>query len=214
MSAAKRKPTTPRKRKEEVIEAEAIEIIDLTDDVVEVLDSDDPRTGTRVLVDANGDTQVIPDVSQDLPGQMDVKKRRMVALTLRLSGANYAAIASATKVSQVQAKRDVAEAFKELDRDDVRMQRAIYHQRLETLLMTNWSQALSGDQTATNNVLSVMDRIDKLFNLSGGDFDEGPKDEHEGHWIIAENTSSADYLAILNNARKALTKGEHHDHKR
>lgn len=202
VGAVKKKPA-PRKPKEP--KPDEVEIIDLTNDIVEVMDSEGPR----VLIDANGDEQVIPDISQDLPIDMDIKRRRMVALTLRLSGANYNAIAQSLKISGSSAKRLVKEAFEELDRDDMRMQRAIYHQRLETLLMRNWSAALAGEQSSTNNVLAIMDRIDRLFNLSGGEMMEEPDAADEG-FIIAHNASSAEYLSILNNARKALKPGKDH----
>jgi len=188
----------------------ATKVIDMSKEVPappdeEVLVPDavsDPDGSSDAFVDANGDAQVL----DDLPVQNDPQKRKLQALTLRLSGATYNAIANALNVNITTAKNYVRTAMAEISVDDIKTLRTIHHTRLETLLMRQWPIAMGGDIAATNTALGIMDRIDRLYGLSGADPDSGGEDD-QGGFIILGDSSSEEYIDKLKRARASLQKG-------
>lgn len=198
----------PRKRtptpKPEMIDVGSEVPVPPTDD--EVLTPDEVTTDSEpyVFTDSEGIEQVV--AQDNLPVQTSPEKRRLQALSLRLSGASYKVIAQALRVSVDTAKRDVQSAFAEMGTDDVRSMRAIHHQRLELLLMRQWKGAMEGDIAATNTSLGIMDRIANLFGIN----DSAPteEDSESESFIILGNTSSEDYIAMLTRARSQLKKGQ------
>lgn len=152
------------------------------------------------------DEDTYEDLAEELPEQNDQHSRRLKALTLRLSGATYGAIAQVLKVQVSTVKRDVAEAFKDISPDDAKTMRMIHHARLEQLLFKQWPAAMQGEIGATNTAMGIMDRIDRLYGLSNNP-PEQEDDDEMGEFVIMSTSSKEDYIDKMRKARKALEKG-------
>lgn len=181
----------PRKRKPDVdmtIEEDAQEVITADD----VFDAE----GTLII-----DTSELEDFDE---GALVVTKtytaaeRRKLALAMRMSGATYKTIGAQLGVTLQAAHQDVQSELEALGRDDLKTLRNIYHARLEQLLATRWPRALRGDDHALAACLTVLDRIERLYGLNGGQ-EDAPTGDQTSIIILAGDTSQ--YRDELNAAK-------------
>ena len=96
--------------------------------------------------------------------------RRAEALTLRLSGLSYRAIAERTCVSHVQARTDVADAIEQIHAEwtlDRAHFKTLMMCRLDALLFVWWPLSIADppDPTAADIVLNVMDMQARVMGL-------------------------------------------------
>lgn len=116
--------------------------------------------------------QVKDEVAADaVPAPSVPSTRARGAVALRLAGASYKEIAEVQEFTNAQVARQVVEAelANSLDDNDVSMLRALESARIERLLQSVWSRALSPqnpDQLAySRHALSLIDRHAKLHGL-------------------------------------------------
>jgi hypothetical protein len=103
------------------------------------------------------------------PGHRErVAQRQEKAMSLRLAGGSFRAIAAALGITHMQAHRDVVRALKESLRlrdgaaDELR---ALELKRLDALLVACWPKASSGDCEAVRAAVRIAERRSKLLGL-------------------------------------------------
>lgn len=90
------------------------------------------------------------------------RDRMAKALNLRLTGASYRQIAQDLDISVVTAHRDVADALKDITKDTAAEVLDLELQRYDELLAAHYPAALGGNKFATQQVLSILARIERL----------------------------------------------------
>ena len=96
--------------------------------------------------------------------------RRAEALTLRLGGLSYRAIAEHTFTSHVQARKDVADAIKQVHAEwtlESALFRTLIMCRLDALLFVWWPLSIADppDPDATTIVLNILDTQAHVMGL-------------------------------------------------
>lgn len=139
------------------------------------------------LVDEDG-TLIIHEDDEGPRRVYSQAERRKLSFAMRLSGATYKTIAAQLGVDIGTAVDDVRNEMEALGTEDLKALRTMYHSRLEMLLSTRWARALQGDDQALAAVLSILDRVERLYGLNGATPDEAAAGS-EGQVIILAGTS-------------------------
>jgi transposase-like protein len=143
----------PRKRKPDM---------DMTlEDEILVPDVIDPDGTLIVHVDDDDEMDKRP------AKKFSSEERKKYALAMRLSGATYKVIAQQLDTDTPYAFSLVKQALEELGTEDLKTLRVTYQARLEQLLATRWTKAVSGDDNSLSAVLMILDRIERLYGLNG-----------------------------------------------
>lgn len=93
------------------------------------------------------------------------RERMNEALTYRLGGATYREIAREMHISVSTASEYVKDALQELTRENAEQVLAMELARYDELLSAHYGPALQGDPAATDRVLAVMARIERLHGV-------------------------------------------------
>jgi hypothetical protein len=107
-----------------------------------------------------------PPLTPERQAKLDRRRaRRREALLLRLTGATYEEIGRQLGCSAPAALYHVERAVRDARRDPAERLRALELGRLDRLQLAVWQKALDGDLEATDRVLRVMARRDRLLGL-------------------------------------------------
>lgn len=93
------------------------------------------------------------------------RERMARAIQLREQGATYEQISTTLGVSKKRAYEDVRDALKEITREPAEDLFKIELQRLDRLWQVAFKAALSGDMTAMDRAIKLIDRRAKLLGL-------------------------------------------------
>lgn len=113
------------------------------------------------------------------PGtQLEIAHRRKLVAANLIAGATYAEIASTLNVSKATIAGDYRAILKEWKEHYAeKLDRYLYLQlrRYDVMLNTVWEKARSGDLAAMDRALTIMDRQNKLMQVTapGADLDTG-----------------------------------------
>lgn len=113
------------------------------------------------------------------PGtQLDIAQRRMLVAANLIAGATYAEIATTLNVSKATVAGDYKAVLKEWkEHYTKKLDQYLYLQlrRYDVMLNTLWEKARSGDIAAIDRSLAIMDRQNKLMQITkpGLDIDAG-----------------------------------------
>lgn len=179
MARKKREPDVDMTKEDEVIVPDEV----LGDDTLVVHVDDMPDRPTRKYSPA---------------------ERRRLGLALRMSGATYQVIADQLGVSRDTAIDDVKAAMLELGTEDMQALRVVHQARLEQLLGTRWAKALNGDDSALVAVLSILDRIERLYGLNGVTIEDPEAESNKGKLIVLQGSTSSYREELEADKRKAM----------
>jgi hypothetical protein len=133
--------------------------------------------------------------------QAERRSKTLQALALRASGATYKQIAQALEVSEPTAWRIVQQEAENAIQESAREILDLELTRLDRLQMGIYADAISGDLSAIDRVLKIMEQRAKLLGL----YDRAPQQDQlpsEGVVIIRGETTE-DYIAGLRAIRAA-----------
>ena len=92
--------------------------------------------------------------------------RQIEALNLRRAGASYQQIADRLGYSDYQsAFRSVQNLLKKMTSESVEELRAVENERLDTMQIAVWNDAVKGDDRAINTVIRISERRARLNGL-------------------------------------------------
>lgn len=98
------------------------------------------------------------------PSRILAVERMRRALELRKFGLSFVQIAEELGYASPETARNaVKRALEMVPAEDASELRQINHQRLESFVLALWPKTQTGDVSAINTALNVMDKIDKLF---------------------------------------------------
>lgn len=121
----------------------------------------------RILNDGSDGGEIVVDNPVPLRHKMSVGEKTRRAMSLKLAGASYSAIAEQLGYNDASAARKaVMRGMKSAMHETAGELKQIHYARLEHMLMLLWSDVLKKDLPSMAAALSVMDRMDKLFGLS------------------------------------------------
>lgn len=95
-------------------------------------------------------------------------ERRSLALELRIAGNSYREIAKQTGVSVSTVWDDINDALLALadkEQEKTTLLRQLDLERLDALLVANWTEATHGNTQASNVIVRILDRRAKLLGL-------------------------------------------------
>ncbi|MDU1605018.1 MAG: sigma factor-like helix-turn-helix DNA-binding protein [Clostridium sp.] len=111
------------------------------------------------------------------PKKTRIDKRRRdrmnEALSYRMGGSSYREIAEAMSISVSTAHTYIDDALKEITRENADQVLTIELVRYDELLNAHYAAALQGDPLATDRVLSIMSRIERLHGVEAPKAEDG-----------------------------------------
>ena len=112
--------------------------------------------------------------------QWSAAEKQKRAIALKLAGASYKSIAENLGYADSSgAHKAVSRGLKASLQENAGELRKIHYGRLEHMLMLVWPQVNTGDLSAVNTGLSIMDRMEKLYGLNAAekiDVSAGPRE--------------------------------------
>lgn len=97
--------------------------------------------------------------------QVERATRRQEALTMRLAGVRIDRIAQAMGVHRRTVSLWIADAIRDIPREEAEELRLLERDRLDALQQAVWTEAMRGDPRAVDRVLAIMDRRARYFGL-------------------------------------------------
>jgi hypothetical protein len=100
--------------------------------------------------------------------RITAQQRRLQVLELRRGGGSIRAIAAQLGIGRSQASRDLSHGLNELLKQEVgahAADRALDLDRLDSLILSNWKAAVSGDIQAGQLILKIIERRAHMLGL-------------------------------------------------